>query len=325
MIWVTWRLHRNQATFAVAAMVGLAAILVPTGIHFAHVYNQAVAGCGSASGCGDLSDVLFQGDRWLFNLVPVLVMVVPALFGVFWGAPVFAKEIEDGTHKLAWTQSVTRRHWAATNIVWVLLGAAVWGGAMSALVTWWSGPENALRLDRFNPGWFDTQGIVPAAYAVFAVALGMAAGAVLRRVLPAIAVTLGGYVGVRVFFQVLVRSHYMAPVIQSFPIGKGPGPAGGAWVLSNDLVSAAGQVMGTPHAIQATAGPAGKAIPVLCGGVGQVKITPDCLAAQGYHLAATFQPASRYWSFQGIESAIFVAMAALLVAFAVWRILRTDA
>ena len=110
-------------------------------------------------------------------------MVVPLLFGLFWGAPLLAKEFEDGTHNLAWTQGVTRRRWLRTNLVWAFLAAALWGAALAALVSWWRCPENALDT-RFDA--FDIQGIVPVAYALFAVALGIAVGAVLRRVLPAL-------------------------------------------------------------------------------------------------------------------------------------------
>ena len=113
----------------------------------------------------------------------------PCLLGVFWGGPLVAGELETGTNQFAWMQSVTRSRWLAVKVGWVLLAAAVWGGAVSALVTWWSGPVNALEHQDFQPGQFDIQGIVPVGYAVFAVALGIAAGTLLRRTLPALAIT----------------------------------------------------------------------------------------------------------------------------------------
>ena len=57
-----------------------------------------------------------SGDGAIFDVVN-LTMVVPLLFGLFWGAPLVAKEFEDGTHNLAWTQGVTRRHWLRTNVL----------------------------------------------------------------------------------------------------------------------------------------------------------------------------------------------------------------
>ena len=100
----------------------------------------------------------------------------------------------------------------AVKAGWLLLAAAVWGGAIAALVTWWSGPRNALFGDAFQPNYFDLQGIVPVGYAVFATALGIAAGAVLRRTLPAIAIVIGGFIGMRLWISQDLRMHFMAPV-----------------------------------------------------------------------------------------------------------------
>jgi hypothetical protein len=69
------------------------------------------------------------------------------------------------------------------------LAAAAGGGTIAALATWWSGPNNALAANAFEAGQFDIQGIVPVGYAVFAMALGIAAGTVTRRTLPAIAIS----------------------------------------------------------------------------------------------------------------------------------------
>ena len=109
-------------------------------------------------------------------------------------------------------QSITRKRWLAVKTGWMLLAAAVWGGVISALVTWWSGPDNALHLDAFNPGRFDIMGIVPVAYALFAMALGITAGALLRRTLPAMAVTLAGFIAVRAVIALWLRPHYMSAV-----------------------------------------------------------------------------------------------------------------
>ena len=320
MTWVTLRLHRNQGLFAAAALVAVAAFLVPTGISLSNTYHQAVSTCSSTGSCGSLSDELFQGDAWMFGLVTLLTMIVPALFGVFWGSPLFAKDLEDGTHTLAWTQTATRRSWFGANAAWALVGAAIWGGVMSWLVTWWLGPVNAVDLNRFDPSRFDVQGIVPVAYALFAVSLGMVAGAWLRRVLPAVAVTVGGYIAVRAIIEIVLRPHYMAPLTWKLSPkagGHAGGPPGGAWILSNHLVNAAG------HSIAGPVSPS--SLPAACQTAAQLRITPGCLAAQGWHIVVTFQPASRFWAFQGIEAAIFVALAVALAGLAAWRILRMDA
>jgi hypothetical protein len=167
---LVWRLHRGQAYVAGAALIVLAAVLLITGIAMSRTYHGFVAGCATAHDCGDPSQVLGR-DGDITNLL-LATMAIPLLFGLFWGAPLLATEFEDGTHGLAWTQDVTRGRWLSRTVAWALLAAAVWGGALAALVSWWRGPANALAFPevRLDTGIFDIQGIVPVAYSVFAVA-----------------------------------------------------------------------------------------------------------------------------------------------------------
>ena len=182
-----WRLHRNQVYFAAAGFFILAILLVITGITMANDYHAFFRTCAATQSCADGQGQLFSGDGAIMDIVN-LTIAAPLLLGLFWGAPLVAKDFEDGTHNLVWTQGVTRGHWLRTNVTWLLLAAGLWGAAIAALTSWWRSPENALG-SRFDA--FDIQGIVPVAYALFAVALGLAMGSLFRRVLPAIAATLG--------------------------------------------------------------------------------------------------------------------------------------
>jgi hypothetical protein len=48
-------------------------------------------------------------------------------------------------------------------------------------------------------------------------------------------------------------------------------------------------------------------------------VDPSCLPDDLYH-HAIYQPASRFWLFQGIETALFGGVAIALIAFAAWWI-----
>jgi hypothetical protein len=84
--------------------------------------------------------------------------------------------------------------------------------AYALLISWWLGPLDRSTGDRFQPGIFDQQGLVPVAYAIFALALGIAAGAVLKKTMPAMAATLVGFVGLRLIIAGVVRKHFVSPV-----------------------------------------------------------------------------------------------------------------
>jgi hypothetical protein len=312
---LVWRLHRNQVFFAAAAIVALTAVLLVTGINMAHDYQVALANCAATQSCGDLQGQLFRGDGAIIDLVNGTI-VVPLLFGLFWGAPLVAKEFEDGTHNLAWTQGVTRRRWLSTSVRWALLAALVWGAAVSALVSWWRIPENALY-SRF--GSFDIQGIVPIAYSLCAVAMGIAVGSIVRRVLPALAVTLGLFVALRVVIGTFLRPHFLAPVARTFSLLGGGGPPANAWVISNSIVGPNGHAIGD--------GFSPRDIPAVCrlDAFGIPKGSINCLAAHGFRQMTTYQPDSRFWAFQGIEATIFVLLACAFIGVAFWRVLARDA
>jgi hypothetical protein len=310
---LVWRLHRNQAYFALAALAGLAVILLVTGITMADDYRNALASCATQS-CGILpTSSLFRGDGAIMDLVNATI-AVPLLFGLFWGAPLLAKEFEDGTHNLAWTQGVTRRHWLRVSVAWALIAAALWGAALAALVSWWRFPENALD-SRF--GAFDVQGIVPVAYALFAVTLGVAVGSVLRRVLPSLAATLGIFVIIRVAVGLYLRPHFLTPVTKVLPL-TGSNPPG-AWVLSSDMVNGHGQNLGASLDLSQLPAACRSSFP---GGKG---LNGPCLTAHGFHQILTYQPDSRFWAFQGIEAGIFLVLAVVLVGFTFWWVRSRDA
>ena len=310
---LVWRLHRNQVVFASVALVALTILLLVTGSVMAHDYDSALASCRATQSCGDLGSQLFRGDGMIIDLVD-LTVVVPLLFGLFWGAPLLAKELEDVTHNLAWTQSVPRWRWLRSTATWALLAAALWGGALAVVVSWWRYPENALD-SRFSA--FDIQGIVPVAYAVFAVAVGIAVGSVVRRVLPALAITIAVFLAVRVPIAVYLRPHFMTPLQSVSALGgRGGQVPAGAWLISQTMTGPGGSSLGDIFSIPAACQPTGLA------GKGLVA---KCLAQHGFRTAVSYQPASRYWAFQGIEAGIFLVLAALLVGFAFFWVLRRDA
>jgi hypothetical protein len=331
MTWVVWRQHRNQTYFAAAALAAFAAVLLVTGWQMASQYQSALASCGASHSCANLANTLTLGSPAV-SLLVTLTVVVPCLLGVFWGGPLVAREVETGTSQFAWMQSITRGRWLTAKVGWALLAATAWGGAVAALVTWWSSPENALQHQIFQPSQFDIQGIVPIGYAVFAVALGIATGALLRRTLPAMAITLVVFTFLRLVIGQDFRYRYLTAITKTFAFMHQPPVPTGAWVISGGLIGPGGPIPGS----QAGGGPhlnidnvpiSLNNLPSACRTLvfqGPQKLFP-CLNAAGYRGSITYQPASRYWAFQGIETGVFVLLAAALIAVTAIVVLRRDA
>ena len=327
MTWLVWRQYRVQGAIAFALLAAFAAVILVNGFAIASHWHSILVTCKGNSACPRQQQLLAIG---LLSDLPYVSLIVPAILGLLWGAPLVAHELESRTTDFAWAQSVTRTRWLAVKAGWLLLAAAACGGAVAALVTWWSGPSNAMQANAFGPIQFDAQGIVPVGYAVFAMALGIAAGTVARRTLPAIAVVLGGFIGLRLVISDFLRPHYIPAVTAYYKLTGSFTPPGQAWYLSQGAVSKTGVVL--PQGL----GSLGLAnvLPASC-----QKLLPtgvlvkassmnavfSCMQAHGWRGFTTYQPGSRYWAFQGIETGIYVLLAAALitVTFAVVR--RRDA
>jgi hypothetical protein len=329
--WVTWRQYRLQGAIAAALLAAFAAVELTTGFQMAAAWHTLLENCAGGAGQNQADPSCAGGQiiGQLGNDLRVLSVLVPALAGLLLGAPLVAHEIETGTTSFAWTQGITRSRWLLVKTGWLLLAAAVCGGAVSALVTFWSGPVNAMRADQFSGNFFDTQGLVPIGYAVFATALGIAAGALLRRTLPATAVTIGVFIAVRVFIDDQVRAHLMPAVTTVVSMTSTWSPPGIAWVFNESVISRSGQVLKSRYDIN------GLPVSAACAklfpdGVPKVKAAPgadpvttvlNCMQSAGYRQVISYQPSWRYWPFQGIEAGIYLLLAAALIAVA-WYVLR---
>jgi ABC-2 family transporter protein len=329
MSFLVWRLYRAQAVISLALLAAFTALLLATGFSIASQWHSALVTCGAAGSCGGLSNTLFLGSHSVGFLV-IMTLGVPAVLGALCGAPLIAHEYETKTTEFAWTQGITRRRWLIVKAGWLLLAAAVLGGVVSGLVTWWSGPDNALQADAFGPGRFDIMGVVPVAYTVFAMAVGIAAGLLTRRTIPAIGLTLAVYLAVRLLIDQWVRPHYLAAVTHVYGLMQNWVPSGAVWQLGAGVVDPAGHAL--PMTNGADIGPnvPVSAVPASCAtGASQAVNNQldvlSCMQRLGYRQFVSYQPANRYWLFQGIEAGVFVALTAALLAITYLVLTRRDA
>jgi ABC-type transport system involved in multi-copper enzyme maturation permease subunit len=338
MIWLTWRQHRKQALYTLIALAAVAAVMLPTGLAMHHTFtNSGLAAClakqgtaqitsGNGPDCGALHQQ-FSNQYSSMTFIGILFVILPVFVGIFFGAPLIAREVEAGTHRLVWTQGVSRRHWALVKFG--LLGAItlLLAAAYALGMTWWFGPLVANGGGRLTPISFDVQGIAPIGYTLFAVALGIFASTMWKKILPAMGATLAGFVVVRVLVETLARPQYLRPLTASLPITGSEqfNNDSGAWISSSGIVNGTGRLV-MPNAFIGCASPGGNAS--VSGAV--PSSTDPCgggLLSQGLGPApfsnwVQYQPASRFWEFQGIETGIFLALSAILLYLAIRRIRR---
>ncbi len=326
MIWLTLRRHRTELIIAGIAFAAIAVYILVTGIEMYAAYDHMTRGVSVA-----LCERQARTDGLCLGLVrsftekysnPVYAFtalyVFPAGVGAVLGAPLVASDLERGTFRLAWTQSVTRLRWLLTSlgaqIVVTLLPVAM----LVALVYWWRGPFAASMDGAISSSTYLIKGSVPLAYALFSLALGVAAGTRLRRVVPALFAALGGYIAVALAMANWWRPLFVPPVVETWDSYLTTGPSrltANAWLYYMGYVNKAGQQVDLNTVFQ-TCAPGGSF------DMGPGSAFAACVHAHGWLSIAIWQPASRYWLFQGIESGVLIAAALLLLGFTVWWVKR---
>jgi hypothetical protein len=148
------------------------------------------------------------------------------------------------------------------------------------------------------------------AYVLFAFGLAFAIGVLWRRTAPVVVASFVGYTVARVFVQGWLRKNYEAPLTSTWLRGSGPN-LNGAWVLTREPSDRFGHPLPNLFGVLQSCSRAINS---------HVRaINPDCLAKHGAgYNHAVYQPASRFWLFQGIETALFGGLAVTLILFAAW-------
>ncbi len=320
MIRLTWLQFRPQAAVAAGALAIAALALAVTGPHLSHLYTgSTITACQAGGVCPAAS---------IGRFLSLVVLAVPAIIGLFWGAPLVTREIETHTYRLIWTQGVTRTRWLAVKLAVVGLASMAVAGLFSLMVTWWTSPIDRATMSQWSV--LSQRDIIPVGSAAFAFALGVTAGVLIRRTLPAMAVTLVVFTLIQILMAV-GGPHLVTPLRATPPLNAtslmgtgvtGPGrlfvqPAPvsipGAWILSPSQ-----RCSGTASCNVITAGgrsaaglPATRACAETAGS-GQA--CSAYIATLHLRQAVTYQPASRYWIFQWYETAIYLAASLILIA-----------
>jgi hypothetical protein len=120
---------------------------------------------------------------------------------------------------------------------------------------------------------------------------------------------------VRFVIAQYARPHYLTPLSRLLPFGPDNGPPG-SWVLPSVFTGPGGQRYGN-FTFQD--------VPAACRGKGEPYPYLSCMTAHGFHDLITYQPASRFWAFQGIEAGIFLVLAAALIVVTFRLVLTRDA
>ena len=324
MAWVTWRQHRVALTGLVVALAAIATYTWIVGLQLHHAYAAELA-CHPAGSdaCLQLTSGFNSVGGFLTN--GWILQLVPALIGAFVGAPVLAREMETGSYRYAWTQGFGRWRWALAKLVGLAVVVTAAAGAISVLFSWYYQPyfgaDNQARslseLTSLAPSLFDLRGVAFGAWTLAAFAIGALAGMLIRKVVPAIVVTLVAYAGLAIATGAWLRAHYFAPIVtRSLNVPSSVWIVSQNWTKGDQTVSQTVlyQVLQGAPAQVAGKGGGGPNLHAL--------VAWQYLVQHGYIQVTSYQPAARFWAFQWVEAGWLLGLSVLLIAFTVWLVRR---
>ncbi len=324
MTWIVWRQQRPVlVTLAAGLVVAAAAILLLRAGMLADLKARNIEECVGQflESCRGPAARDFRKSWYdLIHIAQIAVVVVPAMIGLFIGAPLFAREFEQGTHVLAFTQSVSRTRWMATKFVVAAFPAVLFVAVLQLLVRSWVNAAGQLGPLVGGPYYFttfDAQGVSPIAYTLFAYALGVFVGALFKRTLVAIALTLGVFVVARGFLS-MRREDVIDPVrvlsddLTDPYASMGPGQV----VVNTGFLDAKGAVVTNPGLAQSKCVPNARI---------EVSVEDRTACWQQNGLARSFRevlPVDQATTVHLLEASIFAGAAVLFVLASVWAVRR---
>jgi hypothetical protein len=313
MTWLAWRQHRAEGLIVLVALAVIGVFLLITGLEMANSFQQLeqshCLGLNSKGGpCAELEmawNIQYDG---FFRVAPLL-LALPLLLGALVGAPLVAREVEQRTHLLIWTQSITRTRWLSVKLALVLGAGLLASGALLALLIWWNNPSVQLYGDSFGARVYDTSGPVWVAATLLALALGIFAGALTRRTVAAIFVTILLFVAIRAPVEILWRPNFETPVTLTYAIDQPKNPLALSdqdWVIAQGFIDAQGHRSTNFR-----------------GSCTSEETAAQCLQDNGVQADyITYQPGDRFWTFQWIETSIYLAFSLLSLGATVWLVRR---
>jgi hypothetical protein len=187
---IAFRLHRFEIV-GFGVLIGLLAIaaVVTAGMLDATGYGARCWTGTQTPDCEAMGRAFWGLQNTQVPMVESILLALPFLFGLLAGAPLVARELERGTSRLAWSLAPSRLRWLVVRVVpiavLVFALAFVAGAALDRL---WAAISPGRDMANAFDG-FGSRGVVLAARAAFVFAVGVAVGATIGKVLPALMVT----------------------------------------------------------------------------------------------------------------------------------------
>lgn len=327
---MTWTAFRQQRyvfwafSLVAAALIGWALL---SGFHEETARAHWLAApCNEGRGilAKDIAHcmVLLHGSYGSHNaMIALFAGLLVVLLGLLLGAGAVARDLERGTVRLVWTQSVTRTRWYVTKVLVGLGSIVIIVVPMSLTFNWWVHASSYGV--RISPRTFDLSGWMPLMISVLSFAIAVIVGVLLRRAGWTMAVALAVLVLIGIGEQG-VRNQLVSHSIATYAtamVTKGGttvgvtygGAPANSWVLYNGLDPI--NVDTVPSSWSASL--AMNARLQACENkslAGPSQVEPRCLRKLGLRNVSIYLADRQFWTLQLRDGGLFLLGSTFLLA-----------
>jgi hypothetical protein len=250
-------------------------------------------------------------------LLTLAAIATPAVAGALAGAGLFGGELSRGTHVFALSQGISRLGWWSRGLLVAGLPVAAAVAAVTPVVGWALQPlGRTVDPDPLSPSVFLTSGPVPAGYTVLAFCVAATAGLLLRSTVRALVLAVAAQIVVLVLTTLWLRPAYLPPETRQVPL---PSSEVGlemsldppnARNIDHGFVSARGDLVHIDEVFAISS-------------CIDVSDQFECFRSNGFvAYYSRFQPYSRYWPFQFIETGLLLVLATSALGTGLWGLRR---
>lgn len=331
---VTWLQHRATLIGISILAIGCAIAMLISQSYTHGAYATYVAsGCvvnPVHSSCGTFANTIGNGTT-SFSAIVIALHVLPVIIGLFVGAPLVAREIESGSYRYTWTQEVGRTRAVLTTFALLAVVVTTVACLLGLLLGWYGHPFQVVGVEsEWQSGLFATTVFMLGAWTLFAFSVGTFLGALIGRIVAAMAATtvfIGGLLTVSFLYLVhWLLSFGAIATSKIVPNGMGigalndrdfvSGPPLGSWLVRGWITGPNGHVLSTKAAWSTLF----RADNATQKNFSKNAVT-SWLSLHHFTYWVSYQPSSRFWIFQLVAVAVLIGLA-MIFMFGVTRALR---
>ncbi|MEV7057637.1 ABC transporter permease [Streptomyces microflavus] len=304
---VLLRAHRKTLWAGAALLVLGIGIVVALRVWMASAKERCADGDMTPCGGDYLPSYARTSSELFLSDGGTVLLLLAGLIGVFVAGPLIARELESGTFRLAWAQSVSPAQWLAARLAVPAALAVIGLTVLIAVYRWglWAlrGYPYSHVTHWYAPGIFPGTGPALLGFGLLAVAVGALCAVLVRRTL--LSMSLTALVLGTAALGLGQRRYELWPT----DFRKSAGALShdqGDWLVEMGRLTESGRKLYWED----------------CYAADPLRDINACMREQGaVAYFAEVHPASHYWPLQLVETGILLALAALAV-FAAFRVLR---